>query len=50
MSVVTATWIIAIIQLIIVVYVWLMGALYFFAVTDTKDHTQFDSSIAFSGA
>jgi hypothetical protein len=50
MSVVTATWIIAVLHLIIVGYIWIMGALYFFGVTETKAHTGFDSLVGFAGA
>jgi hypothetical protein len=50
LSVVSATWFVAIVHLIIVGFIWLMGALFFLGVTDTKEHTRFDYEVGFAGA
>jgi hypothetical protein len=49
MHVITATWVIAVVHLIIVGYIWLMGMLYFLGVTDTREYTRFDGAVSFAG-
>jgi hypothetical protein len=49
-SVKTATWVIAIVHLILVGYIWVMGIMYFLGLTD-KDvpHTSIDEHVNFAG-
>jgi hypothetical protein len=49
MNLVTATWVIAIVHLIIVGYIWLMGALYLLGILDHKESTRFDYQVGFAG-